>query len=369
MRIYIHWPFCISRCSYCDFNSRVAGRRTMRDYMRALLRELDAWACMLNGEDRWLDSIYLGGGTPSVLSGGEISSLLDEVRSRFYVHDGTEVTVEVNPATWDRDDYAAAHAGGVNRISIGLQSLSDRQLSLLGRAHDAEAARKAVMYALDCGAASVSADLLYGLPGMDNETLLGCLYEVLEMGIHHLSMYALTLSERTRLAHSVADGEITLPDEEEVAEQYLAASGALGARGYEHYEISNFSLPGHHSRHNLAYWEREEYLGIGAGAHSLLGKYRFHNLESVLAYIRVLARGKLAVAECEVLTVADELEETIMLGLRTSRGIQLAGLGSKDNCLDEMEDDGFLVRDGGRVCLTDRGMLVSNALIVRLMPA
>ncbi|MBN2026266.1 MAG: radical SAM family heme chaperone HemW [Actinobacteria bacterium] len=369
MRIYIHWPFCVSRCSYCDFNSRVASRRTRHAYMRALLRELEAWACMLNGEDRWLDSIYLGGGTPSVLSGSELSSLLEEVGSRFYLHDSTEVTAEVNPATWDRGDYAAARAGGVNRISIGVQSLSDRQLSLLGRAHDAAAARMAMRHALGCGAASVSVDLLYGLPGMDAETLLECLNEVLAMGVHHLSMYALTLAGSTRLAHAVASGEITLPDEEEVAEQYLAASGMLRARGYEHYEISNFSLPGHHGRHNLAYWEREEYLGIGAGAHSLLGKYRFHNLESILAYARALAKGELAVAACEVLAEKEELAEEIMLGLRTSRGIELAGLVSKDSELYEMEKEGFMARDGGRVRLTERGMLVSNALIVRLMPA
>jgi len=341
----------------------------MGDYMHALLRELDTWACTMSGEDRRLDSIYMGGGTPSVLSGAEISALLDEVRSRFGVYDGTEVTVEVNPATWVRHDYAAARAGGVNRISVGVQSLSDGQLTLLGRAHDAEAARKALGHALDCGAASVSADVLYGLPGMDKESLLGCLDEVLGMGVNHLSVYALTLAERTRLAHAVARREVALPSEDEVAEQFLAASGFLRVWGYEHYEISNYALPGHQSRHNLACWEREEYLGIGAGAHSFLGKCRFHNVDSIIAYIRTLAKGELPIAACETLSTEDELAEEIMLGLRTSGGIHLAGLETTDTCLDEMENDGLLVRNEGRARLTDRGMLVSNALIVRLMPA
>lgn len=369
MRLYVHWPFCVSRCTYCDFNSRVAGRSVMRDYMRALLQELGAWTSVLNEQDRDLDSIYIGGGTPSVLSGGEISSLLDEVRCRFSVYGETEVTVEVNPATWDREDYAAARAGGVNRLSMGVQSLSDQQLNLLGRAHDAQGARKALEHALGCGVASVSADLLYGVPGMHPGPLLEHLDELLDAGVHHLSLYALTLAERTRLARAVAAGEIALPHDEEVAEQYLAASGLLRRRGYEHYEISNFSLPGHHSRHNLACWEREEYLGTGAGAHSFLGKYRFRNLESVLAYMRALARGELAIEACETLDGEDELVEEIMLGLRTSRGIQMGGLVGKDTCLHEMEDAGLLFREGGRVRLTDPGMLVSNAVILMLLPA
>jgi len=341
----------------------------MQNYMRALLKELDAWSRMLCEEDRRLDSVYLGGGTPSVLSGGEISSLLSEVRSRFSVPDAAELTVEVNPATWNSDDYASACAGGANRISIGVQSLSDQQLTLLGRAHDAEAARRAMEHALGCGAASVSVDLLYGLPDMDVESLLGCLEEVLETGVHHVSMYALTLADRTRLSDAVAGGEIALPGEEEVAEQFLAVSGLLRGRGYEHYEISNFSLPGHHSRHNLAYWERKEYLGVGAGAHSFLKRYRFHNVESVLEYGRKFARGEMAVAACETLSDEDELVEEIMLGLRTSRGIHLAELGTEKACINDLEDGGLLVRDEGRVRLTDQGMLVSNALILKLLPA
>jgi oxygen-independent coproporphyrinogen-3 oxidase len=369
VRMYVHWPFCISRCAYCDFTSRVAGRRTKRDYMLALLQELDAWARILSEKERRLDSIYLGGGTPSVLCGDEIASLLHEIASRFNVHDAAEVTVEVNPATWKGDDFADACAGGVNRISIGVQSLSDRQLTLLGRAHDAEAAMKAVESALGCGAGSVSVDLLYGLPDMDTASLLGCLDGVLETGVHHVSIYALTLAERTRLSTAVARGEIVLPGEEETADQFLAAARALREKGYEHYEISNFSLPGHHSRHNLAYWRREEYLGIGAGAHSFLGRYRFHNTDSVLEYTRLLARGQLALAGCEALNEKDELAEEIMLGLRTAHGVHLGDLGANEAYLDDMEDGGFLVRDEGRARLTDLGMLVSNALIVRLLPA
>ncbi|RJP31780.1 MAG: radical SAM family heme chaperone HemW [Actinobacteria bacterium] len=369
MRLYIHLPFCLSRCAYCDFNSRVAGFRVRRDYVLALLRELDTWACILGEKERLLESIYIGGGTPSLMSGGDISGLLGEVTARFRVHGGTEVTVEVNPATWNREDFAIACAGGVNRISIGVQALRDRDLKLLGRAHDAREAKDAVTHAMGSDAASVSVDLLYGLPGMSADVLRECLNEVLEMGPHHLSLYALTLEERTPLYDAVAGGEIALPGEDEVAEEFLAGAGLLHERGFEHYEISNFCLPGHHSRHNLACWTREEYLGIGAGAHSFLGSLRFRNTASVLAYKSMVGAGLLPVSDCELLAGQEEVSEEIMLGLRTDRGVRDDILGAGDAYLEDLEDEGLLVREGGRVRLTDRGMLVSNALITDLLPA
>ncbi len=369
MRLYIHWPFCISRCAYCDFNSRVAEEHIMRSYGQALVSELEAWARIMSEEERDLDSVYLGGGTPSLLSGGEVAALLGEVASRFRMHGETEVTVEVNPATWTRDDFEGAIAGGVNRVSIGVQSLADRDLLLLGRAHDASAARRAAAYALDCDGVSVSLDIIYGVPGMSVASLVSCLHEVLLMGPQHLSLYALTLEERTPLYKAAASGDIDLPEEDEVAEQYLAAAGLLREHGYEHYEIANFCMPGHHSRHNLAYWKREQYLGIGAGAHSLRGRCRFRNTDSVLAYVRMLAGGQLAVAGCETLDADEELAEEIMLGLRTSSGVCDAILSVEDAYVEALAREGILIREDGRIRLTDAGMMVCNALILELLPA
>jgi oxygen-independent coproporphyrinogen-3 oxidase len=369
MRLYVHWPFCVSRCSYCDFNSRVASKRFMRDYMRALLAELDLWACRLKDTDTGLRSVYLGGGTPSTLSGKEISGLLGGIAERFGMHEDAEISVEVNPATWTAEDHAAACAGGVNRVSIGVQSLHDPFLSLLGRAHDATDAIRAIRDAKSSGAASVSVDLLFGLPGMDVGLLLNTLREILETKPHHVSLYALTLSEKSPLSRAISRGEISLPDEDDVAEQYLVACEVLSMQGYEHYEISNFCMPGHHSRHNMAYWGREEYLGVGAGAHSFLGRNRFHNTSSLLAYIRAMAEGRLTPQECERIDATGELEENIMLGLRTSLGVPASIIGIESQRLEDLENRGLLRRKEGRVHLTRRGMLVSNALIAEMLPA
>jgi oxygen-independent coproporphyrinogen III oxidase len=369
MRLYIHWPFCLSRCSYCDFNSRVAGSACMERYRTALLREMEAWACLLEEGEKTLLSIYLGGGTPSTMSGSEVCALLDKVYGCFVPHESAEVTVEVNPATWRREDFAEACAGGANRFSVGVQALDDLTLRMLKRAHDADDAKRAVMYALCCEPASVSIDLMFGLPGMDTPGLESCLDEILELGPHHISLYALSLTGVSQLGRAVSAGTISLPEEEEVARQYLSSSERLCSAGYEHYEVSNFCLPGHRGRHNSGYWERDQYLGVGAGAHSMLGKCRLRNTDSVLAYMRMSERRGLAVEDCELLSVADELEEAIILGLRTSSGVPESMLGEKICRLDDFEAGGFLTRKDGCLHLTPRGMLVSNDLISSLLPA
>jgi putative oxygen-independent coproporphyrinogen III oxidase len=341
----------------------------MRDYMDALLSELDAWSFFLCGEDRRLDSIYLGGGTPSTLRGAEVSGLLSDVMARFELAEGVEVTVEVNPGTWAAGDFVAACEGGANRISLGLQSLHDPFLRLLGRAHDAVSAVEAVKNARRGGAASISVDLIYGLPGMDTKILLDSLKGVLESGPQHVSLYALSLSERSPLFRALSKGRQVLPAEEEVADEYLAACEALDCAGFEHYEISNFCLPGHHSRHNLGYWIRDEYLGVGAGAHSLLGGCRFSNPPSLLAYMRAVREDRMAWVGWELLDPSDEREEEIMLGLRTSLGVPVSALEVKEERLEDLEELGLLWRAGGRVRLTRHGMLVSNAVIADLLPA
>ncbi len=367
MRVYLHWPFCLSRCSYCDFNTRVAGVEVMRRYRASLLEEARMWSRMLPPEKRPLESLYLGGGTPSTLSGGEVAGLVDEIGFLFGMSETSEVSVEVNPATWSYDDFARAREGGVNRFSIGLQSTQDDVLRLLRRAHDSGEAKEAVREALRCDASSVSVDLLYGLPGMDCGTLRHSLWEVLDMGVHHLSLYALTLAGRTPLARMVTEGEVTLPDEDEVADQYMEASAVLEEAGYHRYEISNFCMPGHRCRHNLAYWRREEYLGIGAGAHSLLGRCRFNNTPSLLAYMSMMRKGTSAVEQHQALEYEDEREEEVMLGLRTSLGVPRRLLGNASSRLFELEKGGFLAEKEERIYLTTRGILVSNAVIAELL--
>jgi oxygen-independent coproporphyrinogen-3 oxidase len=369
VRLYIHWPFCISRCTYCDFNTRVAGNRVVRDYYRAMLSEMDNRSLSLEHGSRMLKSVYLGGGTPSTMKGGEAASLLAEVAKRFAIPDDAEVTIEVNPATWSFSDFNAARYGGFNRFSIGVQSLDDGILHLLGRRHDSVQARFAVLNAARCGAASVSVDLIYGIPGIDEKAIVRCLEEALELGPHHVSLYALTLSPGTALYRELFAAGIWPPDEDAVADQYITAVNSLRKAGFERYEISNFCREGHHSRHNLSYWTREEFMGVGAGAHSYLGKCRLSNIPSVLGYTRSISAEGMAIAECEPLTPHEEMEEEVMLGLRTSRGVPERLLVDRRDRLDELQKEGLLVRGKGRVSLTTRGMLLSNAVIASLLAA
>ncbi len=371
MRLYVHWPFCLSRCPYCDFVSRVADRRLMSEYRRALLKELDLRAGAGVSGGAGLRSLYMGGGTPSTLSGNEVAALLRCIGERFRLGEGAEVSVEVNPATWTAADFAAAAAGGVNRFSIGVQSLQDRFLKALGRAHGAREALAAMRAAHRCasGGAVFSLDLLYGLPGMDTRALLATLGEALEAGPHHLSLYALTPAPGTSMSRALARGEMALPHEDEVAEQYLAACETLQAAGYEHYEISNFCRPGYRCRHNCAYWEREEYLGVGAGAHSFMAARRMRNTPSLLAYIKAVRAGRLPVEGCETLNAEEGRAEEIMLGLRTRGGVSARLLDADPGRLDQLADLGLLKQGEGCVSLTARGMLLSNALISEFLPA
>lgn len=367
MRLYVHWPFCVRRCTYCDFLTRTVSPRLMRDYTASLRKELEIRAREVRGNGG-LRSLYLGGGTPSTLSGGEVGELVSLVGRLFGFRRGAEISVEVNPATWGLDDFQKARLAGVNRVSIGAQSMNDECLLRLGRLHGSEEVCEAVRHARRAGIPSLSLDLLYGLPAGWGGHLAESLEKVLELHPGHLSLYALTLHAGTPLEEAVRRGEVLLPDEDETAEEYISARATLTAAGYVHYEISNFSLPGHECRHNLAYWRREEYLGAGAGAHSLRKGYRLSNVESVLGYIRELGRGRLAVAERIGVEGEEIREERIMLGLRTSRGVPERLLAWSARA-EELERLGLLRKKRGRVSLTPRGMLLSNAVITELLCA
>ncbi len=367
MRLYVHWPFCLRRCVYCDFTARTADRRRMRSYASALRKELEIRAALTRGRGG-LRSLYLGGGTPSTLSGSEVGGLVALIGKLFGFRPGAEISVEVNPATWDAVDFREARLAGVNRVSIGAQCMDDGCLRRLGRLHGAGEVRRAVWLARRAGIPSVSLDLLYGMPLGWCEGLRKDLEKALELSPQHLSLYELTVHPGTPLWVSVARSEAVLPREEDTAEEYLEAVEMLEEAGFRHYEISNFSLPGHQCRHNLAYWRREEYLGAGAGAHSLWKGCRFRNRESVLGYIRDLREERLPVVE-EVRVEGEEIrEERVMLGLRTSRGVPERILNGPE-CVERLESLGLLRRVRGRVVLTPDGMLLSNAVISELLCA
>ncbi len=365
MMLYAHIPFCLSKCAYCDFNSYAGSEPLIPAYLEALQAEMDVAA--RRGIRGPLSSVYLGGGTPSLLSPACIGELLGEIEKRFGLQPGAEVTVEINPATWGAKEMCAAVERGVNRLSLGIQSLRDAELRTLGRPHDAAAAREALEDALGAGAASVSADLMYGLPGQDAAVWLEDLQEVMEMGVPHVSVYALNLEDGTSLAARVRRGIERLPEEEEIVRMYLGACELLEEWGYRHYEIANFALPGHACRHNRGYWDRRPYIGIGAGAHSFCGGVRWSAPEQLEEYISGM-RGRRPDYRREVLDEAAVSCEELMLGLRTDRGVLQDALDMDSEGMRLWKREGLVSCAGARLRLTDRGMLLSNELISSLLP-
>lgn len=368
----MHLPFCAERCGYCSFNTAPYTPGGLDRFLTALLAE-----CDLAAATRWatrvtLDTLFLGGGTPSLLDAEQMAAVLERIGTRFRVEPGAEVTVECNP-----DDVTVARLAGyrrarVTRISLGVQSLDDRILPGLDRRHSAAQARAAFQAARAAGFDNVSVDLIYGLPGLDRDTWTRTVREVLAWQPDHLSAYALTLDEGS-LWH--AAGVSGLPEEETVTAQYWALARLAGEAGFEHYEISNYARPDRRSRHNQRYWRWEEYLGLGPGACGFLGHTRYGNVKPVERYCALVEGGSLPLQSHEVLTPRQALAEQLILGLRTSDGVPDERLaercalerGRLPEVLEAWRERGLLAERNGRARLTEAGFLLSDALFTELL--
>jgi oxygen-independent coproporphyrinogen-3 oxidase len=370
--LYVHVPFCTKRCHYCSFNTAPLERPAdMRRYVEAARREIEILARLTWVAGVRIGTIFLGGGTPSLLEPKDMAGLLDAVRGRFAVEADAEVTVECNPESVSRAKLAAYRAAGVNRISLGVQSLDDAILPRLGRLHDAGGARAAFEAAREAGCDNVSVDLMYGLPGQDGATWARSIEGVLDWAPEHLSAYGLTLDAGSVWA---VTGVAELPPEGTVVEQYWTLAGAAATRGFEHYEISNYARPGFRSRHNQVYWRAAEYLAVGPGACGHVGDVRYGNTKPVARYCASLEAGALPIATSERLTPRQRLGEQLMLGLRLADGVPGAWLEARiegDAALARRvatwRDAGLLVDRDDRVALTESGFLVSDALFAELL--
>ncbi|HEV7923660.1 MAG TPA: radical SAM family heme chaperone HemW [Thermoanaerobaculia bacterium] len=367
--LYLHLPFCRVHCSYCPF--AISTDLSLQDaYTGALLREIDAKSSLpaARGEGSSIvDTLYLGGGTPSRLARSNLRLIIDRVRSRFVIAPGAEVTIEANPEDIDDEALADWQELGVNRISIGVQSFHDAELLPLGRVHGAQRALDAVKLAVSKGLRT-SLDLILSLPNQTVASFRETLRTAIGLNVGHISLYMLDLEEGTPLAVQVERGRTTLPEEDDVAALYLEAVGTLGEAGLQQYEISNFARPGEESRHNLRYWRREPYHGLGLGAHSFLAEQRFANTRDIRRYIAdpVDARDFE-----EELGEAEQRRETIFLRLRQASGIGYADLvrltGQEGMEWTERGlRDGWLRREGARVAFTPSGFLLSNEHISSL---
>ncbi len=368
----MHLPFCVERCGYCSFNTAPYAPGALDRFLAALLRECDLVAGVPWAPGIKLDTLFLGGGTPSLLDAEQMAAVLARIGARLGVEPGAEVTVECNPDDVTVQRLTGYRQAGVTRISLGVQSLDEQVLPRLDRRHSVAQARAAYAAARAAGFDNVSVDLIYGLPGLSLETWTRTVEDVLGWGPDHVSAYALTLDEGS-LWH--AAGVKDLPIEEAVTAQYWALARLAGDAGFEHYEVSNYARPGFRSRHNQRYWRWEEYLGLGPGACGFLGDVRYGNVKPVERYCLLVESGSMPVQTHEVLTARQALAERLILGLRTADGIPAGWLaercalerGRLPEVLDAWRARGLIADGNGRARLTEAGFLLSDALFTELL--
>lgn len=376
--IYIHIPFCAAKCRYCDFVSFAdpAGREA---YIRALCGEMAL--CAAAGPWREYDTVFLGGGTPSVLPEGEIARVLEALFGAFSIAPGAEISIEANPGTLDPQKLCEYREAGVNRLSIGLQSAQNQLLRNLGRIHTYEDFLESFGLAREAGFSNINVDIMYGLPEQALEDYLSTIEALAALSPEHISAYSLILEENTPLYMDVNGGAQSLPDEDAAYDMHRAGIELLAKRGYRRYEISNYAKPGFESRHNLNYWNNGEYLGLGLNAHGAMrvdGKWlRFENTASLGVYLERAARGERPLTgEQKEISPAEEMFETVMLGLRKTEGIRDETFRARfqksmsevfPEALRRLNAKGWLVSEGGFYRLTDEGLDFQNLALLEMM--
>jgi len=378
--LYLHIPFCHTRCHYCDFNT-YAGILPLREpYVRALLSEIalaGRLALLPYGKVRRSRTIFFGGGTPSLLSVSQITRMLDACYSNFAVDQGAEITLEANPGTLNQEQLTGLRAAGINRLSMGAQSFDAELLKTLGRIHSPKDITQAVYYARAAGFHSINIDFMFGLPGQTMRHWRETLDRALDLHPEHLSLYSLIVEEGTPFYTWAHEGRIVPGDEDLCADMYEYADERLLAAGYENYEISNWSLPGHQSRHNLTYWQNLPYLGMGAGAYSSFAGRRFSDVRDPLEYMRLLDAGQWPEAESETVERTQAMSETAFLALRTAMGLHLPTFEQRfaepfgrfvGDRLHLVEEAGLLEQEHDWLRLSKRGRLLGNAVFLRLLP-
>lgn len=368
--IYIHIPFCIKKCNYCAFLSGPAGPEVRQEYVNHLIKEIR----LRSREVPEADTIYFGGGTPSLLTPEQIGRILEEVRSAFRISEDAEVTLEANPGTLTAESLAGYRAAGINRLSMGVQSMDDRRLRYLGRIHTAEEVRRDVKMAREAGFHNINLDLIFAIPGTDVSDAMEDLEAIAALEPEHISFYSLQLEEGTSFFRDFEAGKLREVPDETDREMYHRGIQALREKDYRHYEISNFARPGYESRHNSKYWNMSEYVGLGLGASSYTGHRRTVNETDLKAYSETLDRGKLAFMEVHENSEADDISEAVFTGLRREEGVRYRDvLGSEATfweyfreALPEArayEAGGFLEMDDEGLRLTERGIDISNGIM------
>jgi putative oxygen-independent coproporphyrinogen III oxidase len=360
--IYVHVPFCLTRCGYCDFNAYAGLDHLKPSYLSALVEEASMAAPAWSGT-RFV-SVFLGGGTPTTMAPADLRALLAHLRDRFDVADDAEVTTEANPDTVDAVSLGALLDAGYARLSIGAQSFDLAVLDALERVHRPDSVRAAIGAARDAGYANVNLDLIYGANGETLESWERTVREAIALAPEHVSAYALTIEPATPLGRKVVSGAAPAPDPDLQADMFQAACELLREAGYRHYEVSNWAKPGFECRHNLGYWERRPSIGLGAGAHSYRDDVRWWNVRPPETYLQMIDAGELPIGGSESLDPSDAYLEEVFLKLRILEGVPASWFGEER--YEPFLASGLLEDDFGRLVPTERGMLLLNELVLGL---
>jgi putative oxygen-independent coproporphyrinogen III oxidase len=367
--IYLHVPFCASRCGYCDFNTYTPaelGGANPQGWLAAVRIELELAAAQVGS--RLVDTVFVGGGTPTTLGGDGLAAVLDAVRDNFVLAPDAEVTTEANPESSSPALFARLRAAGYTRISLGMQSAAPHVLAVLDRVHSAGRAPAAALEARAEGFEHVNLDLIYGTPGETDDDLRRSIEVALSAGVDHVSAYALVVEDGTALARRVRRGELPAPDNDVLADRYELLDTALSAAGLRWYEVSNWSAPGGECRHNLGYWDGGQWWGAGPGAHGFVDSTRWWNIKHPNAYAESLNERRLPVADSETLDEGTRHTEDVMLRLRLRSGLPVAVLSPDERSRAEVAiGDGLVVRDADRLVLTDPGRLLADAVVRTLL--
>ncbi|WP_019832003.1 radical SAM family heme chaperone HemW [Sphingomonas sp. PR090111-T3T-6A] len=374
LALYVHWPFCVSKCPYCDFNSHVRAEIDEAAWRDALLADLAHEAALTPG--RPLGSIFFGGGTPSLMAPSTVAAVLDAAERHWGFTDGIEITLEANPSSVEAANFHALANAGVNRVSLGLQALDDEALHFLGRAHGVTES----LAALDVAQAAfgrVSVDLIYARPYQSEAEWLAELNRALSFGTEHLSLYQLTIEPGTRFAALAAKGELPTLDTDEAAHLFELTRQVTAEAGIPAYEISNHARPGAESRHNLAYWRYQDYLGVGPGAHGRRGQLASFRRKKPENWLSAVARNGHGIESEEPLDAPTRAEEALLMGLRLDAGLDLAAVSAATGiaidamvdaaAIDRLAGHGLVAREGDRLIVKEAGMLLLDGILAEIV--
>lgn len=372
--LYVHIPFCVSKCNYCDFNSYKIDKNSKERYLRDLKKEINLYRQDIQKEE--ITSIFLGGGTPSILTGEEIKFIFKQIKDNFKIKKNAEISIECNPGTLNKEKLIAMKEAGINRISIGLQAVQDYHLSSIGRIHTYNEFEKNYKEAMELGFENINVDLMYALPNQKFKEWKESLQKIVALNPSHISAYSLILEEGTKLYEMYENNEFKMIDENTDMQMYNYTINYLKENGYNQYEISNYAKSGLECQHNILYWKCDHYIGIGAGASGYLKDHRYNNVEDLQDYHEKINKNEKPIENIENLSVEDKIQEKIFMGLRMNEGIKFEDFKKQFNLdfkekyceiIKELEDSKLINQTIAGFSLTQRGREISNSIFIKFI--